>query len=254
MARSATHRPAARAQREIETRSAPRPRGFPRATFKGATAAPGVAPPCLLPRAQHPRRPRWRRAAARPALPTVEHRALTRRSAPSDGRGRRSRPSWGPSCWAWRAPPAAVSAASRTLGTWLAAPAQGRVARRGGRRNAEGSAQRGTDGAGRANSAELGRRAGRGALWAGAELGRVDGQSTGRMVPVANESSSGPPPEPILGGPHGRGPMMRAQDGLPVGRSAATCGQWERARCGFARQRAATRIAQGLQGTSAQRF
>lgn len=48
--------------------------------------------------------------------------ALTRCSAPSGGRGRSSRPSWGQSCWAWRAPPAAVSAAPRALGPWRGAP------------------------------------------------------------------------------------------------------------------------------------
>lgn len=228
-----------RPERNSYTERAP-PSRFPSGHTEGrhsSSRGASPSPPCLS-RAQH-RQPRSS-AAAQPALPAVGRCALTRRSAPSDGRGRRSGPSWGPSCWAWRTPPAAVSAASRALRPWLAAPEKGRVARRGRRRNAEGSAQRGTDGTRLANSAELGRCAGRGAHWAGAEPGRREGQSTGREAPVANEGSPGPPPGPILGGPGGRGPITGVQDELPVGRGTATCGQWERARCGFARQRAAT--------------
>lgn len=74
--------------------------------------------------------------------------------------------------------------------------------------NAEGSAQRGTDGAGRANSTELGccaERGGggwRGAHRTGAEPAGPEGQSTGQAAPVANKGSPGPPPGPILARPN----------------------------------------------------
>lgn len=83
-------------------------------------------PPALgspQPRRHGPRRPA--RCGLLP-LPAPQGRrrasALTRCSAPSGGRGRSSRPSWGQSCWAWRAPPAAVSAAPRALGPSRGAP------------------------------------------------------------------------------------------------------------------------------------
>lgn len=84
------------------------------------------------------------RTAPAPAEPRRRALALTRYSAPlgGRGRGRRSRPSWGPSCWALRAPPVAVSAAPRTLGPWRGAPAAEPGRRWGRRRNAEGSARR----------------------------------------------------------------------------------------------------------------
>lgn len=151
----------------------PSPRAFPRVTFQGAWSArrvpgrlygngasgpPGAPLGPEGPRRPLPPAPQWRRhgprrqarsgpsprarLCPRPAGPAVGRNALTRCSAPSGGRGSRSRPSWGRSCWAWRAPPAAVSAAPWALGPWRGDPAAGRGARWGRRRNAEGRTRR----------------------------------------------------------------------------------------------------------------
>lgn len=176
--------------------------------------------------------------------------ALTRCSAPLGGRGRRSRPSWGPSCWALRAPPVAVSAAPRTLGPWRGAPAAESGRRWGRRRNAEGSARRTDRGTPVQPTLETWRRAGRGgagARPAGARggartesgvrprggggcpnmadprprrrpIGGAGGPGAGAVAPAANEGEAGPPPGPIPGGPRSCGPMAgRGADYLSGG-------------------------------------
>lgn len=176
------------------------------------------------------------RVAPAPA-PQGRRRApvLTRCSAPSVGRGRSSRPSWGQSCWAWRAPPAAVSAAPRALGPWHGAPRSPAPGGAGGgtRKGALGA---GSGSTGPANSAELLRRAWRGGGAAGGgalprspasgpaggksehgrpsrrPIGGADGPGAGAVAPAANKGEAGLPPGPIPGGPRGRGPMARRGD------------------------------------------
>lgn len=198
----------------------------------GRRARGAARPPRPSPRREPRRR---RRARTPPTTPRCEPRALTRCSAPSGGRGRRSRPSWGRSCWAWRAPPAAVSAAPRAPGPWRGAPGGAAPGEAGG------GTRKGTRGAGsqRRRPGQLrrtwaARGAGRGRGWRGrarspasgpprggpSEHGRPgDGQSVGRAVrggggvaPAANEGEAGPPPGPIPGGPRRRGPMARRGD------------------------------------------
>lgn len=177
------HRPAARApERPRDPERAP-PSRLPSGNLQGRRrrSSRSLFPSRSLARAAAPTAPKLHRRAPRLAHRRAP-RALTRRSAPSDGRGRRSRPSWGPSCWAWRAPPAAVSAASRALGPWLAAPHYA-----GPGCQAEWTAERGRERAARDRRRRprqlrgtwAARGAEGGARWAGAEPGRPDGQSTG---------------------------------------------------------------------------
>lgn len=243
---------ALRAPEPEDPATPPAPRAFPRKTSQGAsnarrvpgplhgdgaTGPPGAplgpeGPRRPLPPAPHERRHGARRQARsgpsprarlcpRPPGPAVGRRALTRCSAPSGGRGSRSRPSWGRSCWAWLAPPAAVSAAPRALGPSRGDPAAGRGARWGWRRNAEGRARRRDPGHAR-GAGQL-----RGTWWrAGRDGGTAGGNARGARTESRRQARG------WRGGrggtEHGRSEAQRAanrRDGRSRGGGGGTCGQ-----------------------------